>query len=173
MASSPSRGSAALPTGAPGKDVRAKDESEAVSLTPSASALTLREEPHVLSASDESSNDADEECTKQLEDTAAEEGLDLFWDAFGDAALKPATVVVNDVEEGALDFFLDPFGDEAPRQHAGWTWELDGVTEISKDTDGVWPDAATLSKWTDELLVKGIGQVSTERIGPVGPARRL
>ena len=65
--------------------------------------------------------------------------------------------------------------DGLPGTLALWNWELNGVTEISKECTrehGEWPDAATLSNWTEELLQSNIGQLSTERIGPMGPGRR-
>ena len=65
--------------------------------------------------------------------------------------------------------------DGLPGAVALWNWELNGVTEISKECTrehGEWPDAAALSNWTEELLQSNIGQLSTERIGPMGPGRR-
>ena len=60
---------------------------------------------------------------------------------------------------------------EVVYQTVVWSWERHGVTELKQSSGlhGGFPDAATLSNWTEELLQNNIGQVSTERIGPMGP----
>ncbi|KAK3239623.1 hypothetical protein CYMTET_50460 [Cymbomonas tetramitiformis] len=63
---------------------------------------------------------------------------------------------------------------EAGETVPSWMWHLDGVVRLQSglETDGRWPCGAELSRWTDELLEHSVGELTHERIGPLGPNRR-